>query len=384
MKLTFAIAVALSPLAFAWQKPVVDDLEPIAAELQVEAYGGNLSDGLAEVAALTLADKYDESLVLSESLLAPSSFLAWRHQQKAGDTLLDPVLTFVEPGLDWLGLMGPPAAHRAEVHYARGVLLMRRGKVDADGALRDASASEYESARRLAGPGELRNASIYNLGVGWLEEAERVRLEIPEVRQKLGLPELPPTAPTTPAGPPADDAEEAPDPIEVARGFYLQGREHFTERLRIDWRDQDTRANVELIQRRLRELDEIEQQREEQEQEQQDSEDEQDDSEESEDGEESEEESEEEKEGDPSEEEQPQDEPGEEEQPEEPEEPEPGEGEEPEEAPATPPPGEPEERTLTREEVMRLLEQLKKIEAEGEKVQEQLRDRRRVPVKRDW
>jgi len=49
-------------------------------------------------------------------------------------------------------------------------------------------------------------------------------------------------------------------------------KEHLVERLRADWRDEDTRANLEWIQRRLAELEEIERQREEQQQEQQDQE----------------------------------------------------------------------------------------------------------------
>lgn len=367
--------------------------EAVEATPQVEPYSGNLSEGIAEVAALTMEDKYDESLVLSERLLAPNVFLQWRRQQKEADSFAEPLLDLVDPGLDWLGLLGPPAEQRAEIHYARGVVLMRRGKADENGQLRDASGLEYQSSRSLAGAGELRNASVYNLGVGWLEEAERVRLEIPEIRQKLGLPELPAAAPSPQDA--STEEEEAPDPLEVARGFYVNAREHFVERLRLDWRDENTRANVELVQRRLRELDEIEKQREEQEQEQDDEESE--DSEDSEESEESEDEQEKSEDQDESEEsdeqensedqEEPSDEQDpenpEEEEPEEPEEPDPGEGEEQEE-PEPAKEGEPEERTLTREEVMRLLEQLKQIEEEAEKVQEQLRDKRRVKVKRDW
>jgi Ca-activated chloride channel family protein len=191
-----------------------------------------------------------------------------------------------------------------------------------------------------------------------------------------------PAAPGTGAQP-----EEPPDPLELARGFYERSLEHFVERLRIDWRDEDTAANVELIQRRLRELDEIEQQREEQEQQQEqeqegeepqeNEEQDSDEQEESEQGEPSEQ--------DPNEQQEPQDgepeDPSEEEQ----QEPEPQDGEGEESAPPQdPPPGEPEERVLTREEVMRLLDQLEQIEQEAEKIQERLRDRNRVPVKRDW
>ena len=42
------------------------------------------------------------------------------------------------------------------------------------------------------------------------------------------------------------------------------------------------------------------------------------------------------------------------------------------------------ERHLTREEVMRLLDKLAELEAQGEALQAQLREARRVSVARDW
>lgn len=350
--------------------------------------GYDLEQGLAEVESLAMGDEYDASLALSDVMLAPNPFARWRQERRDEESKLDTVLEVVDPLFEGMGWLGQPAPHRAEIHYARGVLMMRRGKQDANGELRDRSEREYQAARALAGPGELRESAVYNMGVGLLEEAEGVRLEIPEVRQKLGLQPLPPTQPQVPPAMPGQGDDEPPDPIEVARGFYLGAREHFVERLRLDWRDEDTRANVELIQRRLKELDEIEQQREEQQQDepqdQQSSDDSQDqDSEPSEDSDQQQDPSQEEPrenedEGRP-EEDEPSEEPEEPEEAEQPEEPQ-DEGER--DAPKPPP--EPEERLLTREEAQRLLERLEELEEEAEKIRLQLRDNRKVPVKRDW
>ena len=377
--------------------PVAEEVVPPeleAALLRASEFEGDLGEGIERVETLAMAGDYDTSLALSELLLAPNEFARWRQDARSADGKLNTILELVDPLFEGMGWLGAPEPHRAELHFARGVVLMRRGKQAADGSLRDESATEYLAARALAGPGELREDSVYNLGVGFLEEAEGVRLEIPEVREKLGLPALPPTQPPAPpqgapAAPPAPE-EEPPDPLELARGFYLSAREHFVERLRLDWRDEDTRANVELIQRRLKELDEIERQREEQEQEQESEEnDPNQESEQSEDGENSDQQDEQ----DPDQQEEPQDsEPEESENSEEeeepaeekPEEPHEEEGESEGEEKEPQQPAEPQERLLTREEVQRLLEQLEKIEEEAEKVEAQLRDKRKVPVRRDW
>lgn len=384
-------------------EPAPQDVTPGSVEDQaneilagLDPYDGSLTSGLREVERLVLEDRYDEGLVLSQRLLSPNAFEAWKIQQERDESSLAAVVRRVQPALDAVGLSMVPEAHRAEVHYARGVLFMRRGKHEGDPSLREASEGEYRKAVALASEGELRRDAIYNIGVGNLEEAERVRLEIPEVRERLGLPPMPQAVPVPPSAPgvgpqppisagPAPGTEP-PDPIEIARGFYTTALDEFVERLRLEWRDDDTQANVELIQRRLRELDEIEQQREEQEQEQQNQEQEGenqdqegDPSEDSEDGEESEQNPEE------NPEDQQQGQPDDSSPEEQEQEPEPAEeSEEGEPAEAEPPPGEPQERVLTREEVMRLLEQLEKIEEEAEEIQAQLRDRRRVPVKRDW
>jgi len=294
-----------------------------------------------EVSALCAVGDFDAARVrldAHDDALASMKPLSWVEQLQRG-----PVASFEE---------------RALPIHARGVMEMQAGELEA-------AVEALEAARAQAGPGQLREDATYDLGVLFLEEGERFRALIPEIS---GSPAGPSPAPA--------DAEDAPDPLEEARKRYLKAREWFTERLLLDWRDEDTRANAELVQRRLRELEEIEREREEQEQEQQQEQREGDDPQESE--EEGEETSEDEQQqGEDS----PENAEGERE-PEEPdgEEPEPEEEEQAEEEEE----GEPEEVHLTQEEMQRLLEALREIEEEGEQVQEALRRIGRQNVDRDW
>ncbi len=287
---------------------------------------------------------------------------------------------------------------RAEFHFAAGV---------AFGAAQsyDEAALAAHAARGLSGSSELGLASAYNAGTFRLLRAEQLRLEIPEVRQAL---KLPPIAPATPganpqagsaAGPPGLD--QAADPLGVARAAYLAARADLVERWRADPADVDTRANLELAVRRLRELDELEREREEQKQEpnerqdpdqkqdpqKQDSQD--DKSEEPKDGEQQEQPEDPQQDSEPKAPEDKPEDPGEDKQQEQPEpkadeeqdaskpeENEPKDGAEP---------AKPEdERLLTPEEIQRLLQQLDKIEDQAAQVQAALRRARRVPVKKDW
>ena len=252
-----------------------------------------------------------------------------------------------------------------EVHalltHARGVLEMRAGQLDA-------AADALARARADAGPGALRLDSTYDLGVLHLSEGELYRAQIPELSNGAVAP--PPAAPV--------DGEEQADPLDIARAQYLKAKDWFIERLKLDWRDPDTQANMELVQRRLRELDALEREREEQEQEQ-----------EQEEGDGEPEESEEQEEGEESSEDEEQD--GEDSQDNaegerEPEEPEDGEEEEQEEESEEEESGEaePEEVHLTQEEMQRLLDALRDIEEQGEEVQEALRRVGREGVDRDW
>ena len=237
----------------------------------------------------------------------------------------------------------------------------------------------FLSARDLGGPGRTRLAAMYDIGTLLLEQAERVRATIPEVSGQTGQQ----AHPSAPGAPGAPDAEEAPDPLETARAGYLGARAALLDRLRTEIADADTRANLELVVRRLRELDEIERQREEQEQEQEEQQD-QEQSEDSEDESQSEE-----SEDSEDQQEQPQDgedqeseeEPSpEEEQP--PPEEEPGEGES-EEQPA-PEEQEQEQELMSPEEIQRLMDRLREIEEQARAVQAMLRRKEQVPVEKDW
>ena len=286
---------------------------------------------------------------------------------------------------------------RAEVHFAVGLVQsfheLERPAPASQGGFTHA-AGAFDSARALAGPGRLRLDATYDLASAVLHHAERWRSEIPEIAQAAGTPTPPPPAPPAPpaptGGPPPASADEAPpDPLAQARAAYLEARERLIERLRADWRDADTRADLELVWRRLRELDEIERQRQEQQQEGGEESD-------GEEGQEGEENPEEDSGSEGSESSGDQDE-GEDGEPQDPEQdpedsPEPdGEPRAPEttEAPR-PEDGEargrkqPAERLLTREEVMRLFDKLEQLEKEGEALRAALGRARRIPVERDW
>lgn len=265
---------------------------------------------------------------------------------------------------------------RAEVDFDLSWTLEQTGE-------RAAAIAGFERVRALAGPGELRLDAMYDRGTLILRDAEDLRLEIAEVREKLGMPAAAATGPLLqgPQGPQAS----GPDPLDQAEARYHAALDALIERLRADWRDEDTRANIELTRRRLRELQEIREQREQQEQEQE-QQDQKQDPQQGDQGDPSEqppEKSEPDPKQDPEQEQSPEQEP--QEQPE----PEPEEPEQPEQADQAEeePKGEPqpqEERVLSREEVQRLLDRLQEIEQEAKQLEARLRSQRRTPVKRDW
>lgn len=270
---------------------------------------------------------------------------------------------------------------RAEALYASGVARHR--------AEQNFSAIEvFARARDLAGPGELRLDAAYNIAALLLAEAEKVRATIPEISgasQALGAPgTLGLPGPPGPPGPGAPDGEEAPDPLEVAEQAYRGALTTSVDRLRLDARDRDTRANMELIRRRLKELEEIRKQREEQEQEQQDqeSEDQQQDDSEQQDGEQQESDEQQDSEQQPEDQEQQESEDEQEGEQEQPPEPEESESEQEQEE-GQPDPAEP-EQMMSREEIQRLLDRLEEIEKQARAVQQALTERRRVPVDEDW
>ena len=273
------------------------------------------------------------------------------------------------------GFAAAPERDRAEILYTIGVARQRA-------EARREAIEAFLRARDLAGPGELRLDATYNVAALLLLEAEDVRAQIPEVS---GAAPAPPAPPPPSGGAPQADA--APDPLEVALAAYRGARTAHLDRLRLDAAHEDTRANLELIQRRLRELEEIREQREQQ-QEQEQSEESGD--EENPEGQESEDsESQDQDQGQEGEEGEKQD-PSEPEDPEESEQPEdsseeqapPEEGEQEQEP--QPSPASEEEQMMSREEIQRLLDRLAEIEEEARNVQQALTRRNRVPVEKDW
>lgn len=312
---------------------------------------------------------------------------------------------------------------RARVSFAKGVVLAEERE---DSPVTTAL-EPFRRARVLAGRTGLRLDAQYNGAWVELDVAEQAFRRVEASLQPAAPAGTPPGM--APAAPAADD--EAPsfeELLAAARTAYHQARERFIQRLSADWRDEDTRANLEWIQRRLDELDELEQQQEEQEQQEQqdqqdqknqDSEDSSDENEQDPEQQDSQDENQESQDSenqdgqdsDNQDQQQPSDE-QEQDEPEEPSEedlenPDPGEEPtEPEEAPAPPEPSDPEnasgeqeasepeapqpldreatEEFLTKEEMQRLLDRLEEQEREGERVRAALRKARRVPVERDW
>lgn len=348
---------------------------PEAAGPRVEPWAGTFAEGMAEVLRLAASDDPAAALAVTDRLLEPTTFARWRARlEERTGAFSERALGLLDGPLTFLGYEAPSSADRAEVRFARGLLHARLGAVTS-------ADEELELARVLAGPGRTRRDAVYALGVLDLAVAEALRQKIPEI---AGAAAAPPVAPAPPGAAPGATDEPEPDPLELARVAYEQAREHLVERLRLDWRDADTRANVELVQRRLRELDEIERQREqqqrEQEQQQQQQEREQQDQEEQE-GEQSDPQDEEPRDRDASEEEQPPEEQEEQEEQEQPQEQEgePGEEGEPEEQPV-----EVREQYLTEEEMKRLLELLEEYQQQGEELERRLEGARRERVEKDW
>jgi hypothetical protein len=353
----------------------------------VEPWRGTLAQGLAEVRRLAEADKNDAALEVAERLLAPGALSRWRERATAQPGWKKTLAGAAGPGLAAAGFSDLSSPERAAVHFARGIVLEQ--------AQKSAEAADaFEKARALAGPGDLRLDATYDLGWTSLAEGEGFRAQIPEVSGAKGSPAAPPA----PSAPPTIAAGQAPaqsDTLPLAREAYLKARERFVERLKADWKDADTRATVELVQKRLRELSEIEKKREEEQKKQQEQEkqkQEQNDPKNPDQQKRDQEKQDPQKKdqtGDPKD--QPKPDPKADEKPQ--EKPQEKKEELPKDASSSDPktdkkkdaePQPAKEERLTREEVMRLLDILKGREEEGQKLLEQLRRARRVPVKKDW
>lgn len=329
------------------QVPAVPAASADAAP-KVVPYVGSLREGRLEVARLSKRDEHAAAREVAQSLLA-------------------------KPDFDLA-----PELERAEALYAIGLAHGRAGELPE-------AVEHFHRARGVAGSGELGRAAAYNSGTFLLQGAESLRQQIPELREKLGLPPLEPDPAANSGG-----ASQATDALAVAREAYLVARSELADALRSERLAEDVRANLELCVRRLRELDAIERQREEQKQEQQDEQQKQENDEQQSKGSQ-----------DPKDSEQKQDpkeKPANDEQQPEPK-PEPSkeeeqkQGEKPEESEPKPeeskesqakPDAAQEPPQLSAEEMQRLLQQLQQIDEKAKQVEAMLRERRRQPVKRDW
>ncbi len=357
----------------------------VAALALPPAYDGSFEDGLATLRALAAAREPAEARAFADRLLAPrgvgrARLALWNQGGDGTRAALDATAPLTE----LLGWNGRPAVLRARVRLERGLASL-------DPEQRPEAERDFGRALALAPAGPVRLAAAYDLALVALLDAEDQRAEIPEFGgpDPNAAPAIPGVT-STPAAP--QGAEDEPDPLEEARRAYEEALERFVDRLRLDWRDADTRANVEWCQRRLDELDELERQREEQEQEQQqqDQQDQQQDQQDGEQQDRQDQQDQEEQQQDESSDQQ--DESSSEDEREGEEESEPEGEDEPREEDAedqdaeqdAPQDAEPREVHLSEEEMQRLLNRLAEHEREAERLREMRRQRGSNQVDRDW
>lgn len=333
----------------------VQDAASQPAQLEaskVVAFAGTLRAGRLELAQLSKRGEHAAARELSAALLAKPDFDA------------------------------QPELERAEALYAIGLAHGRAREIPE-------AVEHFHRATGLAGSGELGRAAAYNAATFLLQGAESLRAQVPEIREKLGLP---PLEPDPSAAAPGDAGAQAPDPLAIAREAYIYARKELATALRSERLAEDVRANLELCVRRLRELDSIERKREEEQQEQKDQQDpqkgenqKQDPSQDSQPKEDSEPKDDPEPKDD-SEQQQDSQQQDPDQQQEQPPQDSKTEQQEPKDEPAkeAQPDSAQEERPLSPEEMQRLLQQLQQIDEKAKAVEAMLRERRRQPVKRDW
>lgn len=346
------------------------------AKVVVEPWPGTVEAGFAAMRQHAADLQFESARTIADRLLAPNGFLRWKDEFRSRGGWRERFVRNAAPAFDWLGLDGLDANARAEVRFARGV-------VDSLEKLRPEARADFEAARAGASDRGLRHDAIYDLGVLALEEGEEIRSTLPEI---TGKPPAPP--PPIPPANPTSGQKPPPDPIQLARAAYMQAREHFVERLKSDWNDGDTQANVELCLKRLRQLDEIEKKREEekkkQDEQKQKDQDQKQDPKDKQDQKNSDQKSDK---NDSKEDPKPNDQkPEDQQEPKKPEEKKPDEKQDPKqegEKKDVPPP-DPKEAQMSREEMTQLLDRLKQLEDESKKIQAQLKAARRGKVKKDW
>jgi hypothetical protein len=336
---------------------------------------GALAGGLAEMKKLSDAGKPDDALAAAEKVLAPGKFAKWREEATAHPGWKRTLVEAADPLFAAVGLSDLSPVERAAVHYARGVVLAVAEK-------RGEAGEAFEKARALAGPGDLRLDSTYDLAWTALAEGEVLRKQIPELGGTAPAAVMPPTAAMPPAAG-APGAPPAPDALQLAKAAYLVARERFVERLKADASDLDSRANVELAQKRLKELAEIEKKREEEKQKQEQQKKDQKDQDQKDKGKQDKDDKNQQNKDDakdPQKDDKSEDQKKKDEQQKQQEE----QQKEGEDKKKDAKPDASKEQQLTKEEIMRLLDTLKDREEEGKRLLEMRKRASRARVKKDW
>ncbi|MEZ5980173.1 MAG: hypothetical protein R3F34_18440 [Planctomycetota bacterium] len=141
--------------------------------------------------------------------------------------------------------------------------------------LEDESEPRFVTARDLAGPSDLRLAASYAPGAVLAARGERILHDAVTMAALArngaaqgGAPGTGPAAGAVPFGEKSPERQR----LEESKRAFVRARDVLVERLRLDWRDDDTRANLEWVTRRLAEIRRIEERADQQEQEQQEQE----------------------------------------------------------------------------------------------------------------
>jgi hypothetical protein len=343
------------PAALAPAAPAAEHPTPATAP-----YAKSVREGLLELRGALGAKQLDQAKSLGEALLA---------KPRLADST------------------------RAEIEYHRGIVF----DACSDGA---SSSAAFSRAGGLAAAGPLRLDAWYNAGTVDLNTAEQLFLQIPEVREARKLPPLEPAQPSAQANPASPAAEKNQDLDRAAAAFDVS-KQGLLLRLRADWHDADTRANLELIQRRLRAITKIREEREKQEQEQKDQQQKQDPKQQDKDKNDKSKDKKDPSKPDDKSSDPDKSKPDDKQDPK--EKPKPDEKKDPSKDPSKQDQPKPEdaqktdkdpksaqqakpgdEQALSKEEVLRLMDQLQAIDQEARELQARIRAHRRPPVAKDW
>jgi hypothetical protein len=397
-RLVIIAGVALGPSADAQtQPPLAPDLDATpgaeqkpAAESAPIAWPGTFSEGFEQIRQFAEKQQLESAQKIADALLAPNSFLRWKLDFAARGGWRARAVKVADPLLDVAGWNGLDPNTRAEVWFAKGVVATLAKD-------REAAEADFWKARGTTTDASLQRDAIYDLGSIALQAGEEARAKLPEISgQPAPPPAAQPTAPGSPGAPPpgAPGAAQAPDPLQVAREAYLLARDRFVERLRDQWQDADTQADVELCLKRLRELDDIEKKRKEEEQKKKDEQ-------QKKDQQKKQDQDKKDKDKDKQDQKDKPDQNGKDDPNKEPEKPKDEDKKKPEDKKPDQPkdqkdkdadkdkkkdaqPTEKQNEQMSPEEMTQLLDRLQRIEEEHRKIEAQLRAMRRAKVKKDW